>query len=159
MGVFVIMRQEPRMWRILKSDYLSRVLGTASLVLWALYLASAFGFLHRTGGTIYLLFAGVVTAISVPLFFVRLQRIKHLFANGILIKGEIERVQFLKGASRVEYKFSFGSQEIKTGAAVNKTATVKQLRAGQQVELVVDPQNPKRSFIVDLYCGIKPRQR
>jgi hypothetical protein len=156
-----MMRREPKTFRILTSDYLSLLLGLAPMVLWAMYIATAFGivFRSRRSGTelagqdpVFLALAAVVTLVCVPLLFIRLQRVKELFAKGTLLQGEITSVKFIKDRGRVEYKFPFGGLEIQTGAAVHKTAATTRLRPGQKVELVVDHQNPKRALIVDLYC-------
>ena len=152
-------RPEPRVQRIVASDLLAMLSALLPVVMWGLYVATAFGveFRSRSGtwvggrDPLFLNLALVATLIGGAVLVVRIRRVQALFAGGIQATGEVTSVEFIKDRGRVEYKFRFRNREVQTGAAVAKTAATSGLRVGQSVNLVVDPSDPRRALIVSLY--------
>jgi hypothetical protein len=145
---------------ILKSDYVAVLCVLAPVVLWVLYTASSLGIVFRSrSGTqvnaadsTSLTIAIIATVICIPVLLLRIQRLQSLFACGSRVNGEITSIDFYRDRGRVEYKYSLNGVSFTAGAALHKSAKAAALRVGQTVELVVDPGDPKRALIVDLYC-------
>jgi hypothetical protein len=154
-------QKQPRALRIVSSDFVVMLSIVGPVVAWALYVAASLGWVFRPryshtrlsgGDPLFLGIAVAATVVLVPLALYRMSSIRKVFAQGIRTTGTITSVEFFKDRGRAEYRFKLGSRQIQTGAPLHKTAQTSQLSVGQEVELAVDAQNPKRAFIVDLYC-------
>jgi len=77
--------------------------------------------------------------------------ISSVFGNGIETSGTIQKIYFFRGRGRVEYVYSFQGQKYMSGNAINRTKTTRALSDGQHITLLVDPNNPKRAFVKEIY--------
>ena len=153
--------RKPRLTRIFASDYLAMLSVMGLAVMWATYLVTSLGgalespssHTRLTGSDpVFLGFAVVASIILVPLAVFRVRSVQRVFADGVRTTGTVTGVQFYRDRGRVEYRFRFRNRQIEAGAPLHKTATTSQLRVGQEVDLVANPEKPTQAFVVDLYC-------
>jgi len=148
--------------RIIQSDYLA-LLGvlfpTISLIM---YISVAYfgyfpGFrghdpIQGTEGAplfFYLFVAGLVVGIPVAIW--RIRSIQQIFSKSVEVVGQVTNISFYKDRGRVEYSYTYQGQNYSGGNAIMKTGKTQQLRSGNQVVLLVNPDDPKRALIRDLY--------
>ncbi len=150
-------RPTPGFVRIVLSDYIAFLALIGVVVMWGLHILAANGVIFEsrsgtklTGGT-FLGIAVIATVTLLPLFAYRIYAFKAIFKNGLLCKGEITAINFIRDRGRVQFKYTLGGQEFNSGSPVMKNARTKALRVGQEVDLVVHPEKRSRAFIVDLY--------
>jgi hypothetical protein len=151
---------QPKLGRIVWSDFFSLLLVVGPIASWAIYVATAFGLVFHsrysgsevTGRDPAVLFVALgITLVCVPLLVLRIRRVKMLFANGRVVPAEITAVNFVRDRGRVDYRFSLDGMERTGWSALHKNARTTSLSVGQRVDLVVDPANPKHSLIADFY--------
>jgi hypothetical protein len=155
-------KPKPSIIRIVQSDYLA-VLGIlVPVVSFIMYVCIAYlGYfpglrgrdpIQGTEGAplfLYLFIIGLV--VGIPLAIWRIRSIQQIFSKSVEVVGEITNISFYKDRGRVEYAYSYMGQDYSGGNAIMKTRKTQQLSTGNQIVLLVNPDEPKRALIRDLY--------
>jgi len=155
-------KTKPSIVRIVQSDYpalLGILVPVVSLIMYVCvaYFGYFPGFRGRdpiqgTEGAplfFYLFIIGLV--VGIPLAIWRIRSIQQMFSKSVEVVGQITNVSFYKDRGRVEYSYIYRGQNYSGGNAIMKTGKTQQLRSGNQVVLLVNPDEPKRALIRDLY--------
>ena len=155
-------KTKPSVFRIIQSDYVALLGVLVPLVSLIMYIAVAYfgyfpGFRGRDpiqgteGAPLFLnlFIAGLV--LGVPLAIWRIRSIQQLFSKSVEVVGQITQVSFHRDRGRVEYSYTYQSKAYTGGNAIMKTGQTQKLRSGDQVVLLVNPDDPKRALIRDLY--------
>jgi hypothetical protein len=101
--------------------------------------------------TFFLWMAIATIVIRIPFLVFRIQRIKNHFKEGIEIMGKITYISLFKDRGRIEFSYVFEGREYVSGTAVHQNAYVRSLKMGQQINVVVSKENPKKSFIKEMF--------
>lgn len=155
-------RAKPAIGKIIRSDYIALLVTIIPLVIWGLYIAIIyFGFLpglrgreamQEAEGAPYLMTLGILSlVVCIPALFWRISSIQKVFANGAIVVGQITNLSFYRDRGRVEYTYSYSGQSDASGSPIHKTKQTLALRLGDQVQLVVDRENPKKALMQNLY--------
>ena len=141
--------QSPSLFRIVSTDYSSylSVLFPFVFGIFTLYFFNT----ENTSSQLFLLITAVVTIIGVPTLIQRYRAISSVFANGTETKGVITHIGFLRGRGRVEYSYNARGEKHTSSNAINRNGRTRKLRIGQNVQVMVDPDDPKRAFIQEIY--------
>lgn len=149
----------PSAFRILRTDYLSSLAVIVPLVGFALFILTGVFGLHifRRGVDVsdapFFLKWGLISgAIGIPLLFWRLRAIQSLFARGVEVPGSVLSANFHRGRGRIEFAYFFQGVEHSAGAAVQKNYTVRRMLSRDEVIVIVDPENPRKAFLRDLFA-------
>jgi hypothetical protein len=155
-------KSKPSIVRIIQSDFLALLGVIVPLVSLIMYVCVAyFGYfpglrgrdpIQGTEGAplfLYMFIFGLVAGL--PLAFWRIRSIQQMFANSVEVVGQITNISFYKDRGRVEYTYTYQNQNYSAGSAIMKTGKTRQLSSGSQVVLLVNPNEPKRALIRDLY--------
>jgi hypothetical protein len=141
--------QSPSLFRVISTDYPSYlsvlfpiVFGGCTLYFFAT---------ENDASRLFLFLATGVTVIGVPILIQRYRTISSVFANGIQTMGVVNSVGFFRGRGRVEYTYTFQGEKQTSSNAINRNSRTRNLRVGQSVKVLVDPDNPKRAFIQEIY--------
>ena len=141
--------QSPSLFRIISTDYPSylSVLFPVVFGAFTLYFFNT----ENDASQLFLLITVVVTVIGVPTLIQRYRTISSVFTNGAQTKGVITSIGFLRGRGRVEYSYTAQGEKHTSSNAINRTSRTRKLRIGQDVKVIVDPNDPKRAFIQEIY--------
>lgn len=152
---------QPSIFRIIQSDYTAGLAVMAPLVMWGMYIATEyFGFFPGMGGrnpltgedaSFFLILGIITTLIFIPLLIWRVRSFQIIFSRGIEVSSHITNIRFNRDRGRVEYTYTYQGQIYQAGNSIHKTKRTKALQQGDEVALMVDPDNPKQSLIRDLY--------
>ena len=141
--------QGPSLFRVISTDYPSYlsvlfpiVFGGCTLYFFAT---------ENDASRLFLFLAIGVTVIGVPTLIQRYRTISSVFANGIQTMGVVDSIGFFRGRGRVEYSYTFQGEKQTSSNAINRNSRTRNLRVGQSVKVLVDPDNPKRAFIQEIY--------
>lgn len=149
--------------RILKNDYPSLLMLMFIGITWLLAIGGGvLGFLpkRRGGGgievdstmmIILIVIAVVVTILFGWLASKRIGDIKRIVNAGPEVKGRIQSIGFIKDRGRVEYDYEYDGQSYHAGSAIWKNRETTKLQNGDEIVLIIDPDNPSRAFIASLY--------
>jgi hypothetical protein len=110
-----------------------------------------FFFTRNDAFQLFLLLAIGATVVGVPVLVQRYRVISSVFADGSEAKGVVTGLSFFRGRGRVEYSYTFKGEKQVSANAINKNSRTRKLRVGEAVTVIVDPNNPKRAFIQEIY--------
>jgi ABC-type uncharacterized transport system permease subunit len=157
------MARQPATSRILKNDYPSLLCLMAIGITWLGAIAGGvFGALpKRHGGgmlevnsTVLLVLIAIAAVATVLLGWLssrRIADIRRVVSSGREVIGRIDTVWFVKDRGRVEYSYELDGKTYQSGNAIWKNSETLTLRDGDQIDLIVDPENPSRAFLASLY--------
>lgn len=142
-------RQSPSLFRVISTDYPSYLSVLFPIVFGSF---TAYFFATENGSSQLFLFLAIAAAvIGIPVLIQRYRTISSVFANGTETKGEITSIGFFRGRGRVEYSYIIQGEKQTSGNAINRNSRTRNLRVGQSIKVLVDPYNPKRAFIQEIY--------
>lgn len=141
--------QSPSLFRVISTDYPSylSVLFPIVFVGFAIY----FFAVGNDALQLFLFLAVGITVVGIPVLLQRYKTISSVFANGEQTKGEVTSIGFFRGRGSVDYSYTFHGEKLTSSNAINRNSRTRNLRVGQKVTVFVDPNNPKRAFIQEIY--------
>ena len=142
-------RQSPSLFRVISTDYPS-YLSVLFPIVFGSFTAYFFA-TENSSSQLFLFLAISATVIGIPILIQRYRTISSVFANGAETKGEITSIGFFRGRGRVEYSYTIQGEKQTSGNAINRNSRTRNLRVGQSIKVLVDPENPKRAFIQEIY--------
>ena len=157
-------RAKPSIVRIVQSDYLALLGILFPAVSFVMYVCVAyFGFFPgfrghdpiqgTEGAPLFFYMVIIGLAVGLPLALWRIRSIEQMFANSREVAGHITNIYFHRDRGRVEYSYTYQGQNYSGGNAIMKTGKTRQLHSGDQVVLLVNPDDPARALIRDLYVS------
>lgn len=154
-------RTRASLWWIILSDYLAQLAVLFPLVMWGIYVAAAvIGLpalkpgrppLTAEDSPQLLYMAVIFTIVGIPALIWRFRRFQSLFDCGQEVEGRVVRVWFYRGRGRVEFEYAYQDRLFKRSQAIASNRRTRRLRTETEVTVVVDPSNPGRAAIRQLY--------
>lgn len=151
-------REAPGVVSTFKADYGFMLGLVAPLVGWGLFLATwlAPGLMAAVGikpgnTPLFLGMAGLFTLLGLPVAWLRWRGLQKLFAHGRECQGEITSVWLSGDRGRVEFSYQVDGQSFQCGMALHRNASAEALAEGQVVDLLVDPDNPSKAILPQLF--------
>jgi hypothetical protein len=141
----------PTLWKIIDTDYIALLAVFTPATLWVLYLFFKIFRLVFRDELFYMWLSVGATALGVALLTWRFISIRQLFENGLEAKGKILKVFFYRDRGRVDYEYRHQGAKYQGANNFHRTPSTRNLTKGDAVTVVVDPANPKRSMIKDVY--------
>ena len=145
----------PTLAKILMMDYvafLGVAIAVAAPALLVLAYAGVFGDQSDDDLLFWIVIAVLGLLVGIMIAVVRVRSLMNIFARAVEVPGTIVRVWFTKDRGRVNFTYTFRGKEYSSGKAIMRNRRTEELDAGRSVIVVVDPENPRRSFIRDLYA-------
>lgn len=147
------MNRQPSLLKIITIDYIAFLGWLFPVVMWGIYIALiVLGNIKANDFTLPIIFA-VISVVALAILMWRIQVFNTVFSDGIETTATINNVSFFRDRGRVDYVYTYQGQKYVSGNAIHKVKQTLALKAGEQVVLMVDRNNPKRAFIRDLYIG------
>jgi hypothetical protein len=139
----------PSLIKIIQTDYTSFLSTIFLLSLWSVYLIFQILRLESPSGAIIV--AITLSIIALAIIYWRYQLIISRFSQGSTVSAIISEIWFFRGRGRINYTYTFRGHEFITGDDVFPTKIARSFRAGDRVTVLLDPDNPDRAIISDLY--------
>lgn len=118
------------------------------LIMWFIYLLTVL----VAGGIIWVLAVAVAATVIGPgVLIYRLRVMRNSFNQGVDTNGELVKVFFYQDRGRIDYTYTYGAQKYSSSIAIHKNNLTREFTVGQQVVVVVDPNQPEHSFLSELY--------
>lgn len=96
----------------------------------------------------------VVTALCGPWIVWRIQMIRRVFAQGEVVRGQVlsvgENSEYIGNAVIV---YQYQGREYRVTNVTERADGRKEFTPNDSVEIVVDPNNPSRAFLAELFLG------
>jgi hypothetical protein len=143
----------PNRIKISKAIFVDYVLFASLVAPFALIAVAAVIYLRGDGSmTINYVFAGLAL-LSVILYTYRLFKLIALGKSGEEAAGYVQSVSFYRDRGRINYSYQYNGISYSSGIPVMKSRVTKRLSDGMTVTVIVNPENPKKSIIKELYVG------
>lgn len=149
--------QKPSKLRILQSDYTTGLSLIVISLTWAAYLIlSYYGKLPGTtldaSDAPFLLKTAICAIILfVPLIVWRINYYNSLFKNAEEIAGHITSIYFYRDRGKIIYEYIYKGEKYFAQNAIFKSENTRYYQKGDEIILLVDPKNPKKAIIRDIY--------
>ncbi len=142
--------------QIIRNDYLALFTTTVPPLFW-LVLIVVYIFpnainshpVHLPGGLVLLLVCA--TALFWMVLAWRVWDLRDLFSSGAWVKGTVTNIWFLGDGGWVTCCYSYQGTQYELRRKIVKTARALQLKEYTPVTLIVDPRQPRRFFIRQLF--------
>jgi hypothetical protein len=143
------MKRTPSLIRIVTVDYGASLGALLPLVVWGLVLVGRLA--DPEAAAFFFYVAPAVTVGGLALLAWRVLTIRAVFSAGDEVPGVISSLDFFRGRGRIEYVYTMRCTRYMSSNALQLSAIVRSLAAGQEVTLAVDRFHPKRAFVHELY--------
>ncbi len=151
--------------KMVKNDYAAFLMTIGGPIALAISAFTAFyGFVPRLRGrggqevdpqsaVVICVVAGLVTVLLLFMLAKRISRLKRILQTGPRVVATVSDVAFFKDRGRVEFQYIQDGEDIHAGTAIMKNKETEAIIPGAQIEVAIDPENPKKALIVRLYCS------
>lgn len=147
-------KPSPTFLQIISTDYLAQNFFVMIFAGWVIYGIDA---LFQGRATFFLaIFAAILTPLGLLTFFWRYRIIVSTFANGTEITGQVAEITTIRtGKNRrdtiISYMYDLNGKAYQFRNRVKKNSYAKNLRQGQQVNLLAHEKTPHIAFIKEIY--------
>ncbi|MBL8079780.1 MAG: hypothetical protein JNM55_17565 [Anaerolineales bacterium] len=147
-------KPSPTFLQIISTDYLAQNFFVMIFAGWVIYGIDA---LFQGRATFFLaIFAAILTPLGLLTFFWRYNLIISTFMNGTEITGQVAEITTIRnGKNRqdiiISYMYDLNGKAYQFRNRVKKNSYAKNLRQGQQVNLLAHEKTPHIAFIKEIY--------
>ncbi len=148
-----MLKSTPTFWRILDTDYISTFSTVSIVTVWGLLILFKILNWNFRDEQFYLIFSAVVTVVAIALITWRLLTVRRLFEVGVAASGKITKVYFYRDRGRITVEYTpIGSRDkIRSASDIHNIRRTRKLKEGDTVSLLVDPQRPTHTLILEAY--------
>ena len=159
------MEKRIKIGRAIINDYILMIALMFIFIVWGLFLVmNVIGFVpnisnpsrgiitKEDGGSIFFYIAIISSFIFAPIFIIRLNRIRLIIRNGEIVMGRIVSIEFFKDRGRISVEYNYNKEEYKKGVGIMKSKITKEIKSGDEKELIINKYSPAQFLISDLYC-------
>ncbi|MBI9048182.1 MAG: hypothetical protein JEZ00_02085 [Anaerolineaceae bacterium] len=143
------MKKELSIIKVLLTDYICFTAWLAPLVFLIAYIFTQ-GKIESTSGNLLYLTIGC-TGVGFMLILWRIWLFRDVFENGQIVEGQIAKIFFYRSRGTVKFTYIFHDQQYTKSCVIQKFARNFSYQIGDRISVVLDPQNPKRAFVVEFY--------
>lgn len=133
----------------MRTDYYTFLSILFVVILWVFF--ALFQILNPSIPTNSLFTALGVSFVALIIGIWRIQMILALFNSGIKLSATITESWFFRGHGRIDYTYTYRGHDYLSGNDLVPTGEAKRLRVGDRVTVIIDPDNPARAIIMDLF--------
>jgi hypothetical protein len=149
----------PSIFKIVWTDYTSFLAAFTPLVAWLLFVSLSLLRDVHTGQAVATLAQAVVlfylaaamTIAGAVLLVWRGMAIRRLFMDGVEAKGKVQSVVFRRDRGQVEVSYIYKGKAYGFKCSLHRSKKTLGLGQSPRVMLLVDPHNPARGLIRDIY--------
>ena len=81
----------------------------------------------------------------------RVNKIRSVFAAGVHVKGVITKIWFFRNRGQMYFNYTYLGAQHDAKMTLVKNETTSALTEGAELDLLVDPDDPKRTFLQNLF--------
>lgn len=144
-----MIQERPSIFRIIWMDA-AAFMSTIFAALFIAFVAYDVLLGNNSDQTSLLAFGGIIL-LALAILAWRLITIYNLFNDAQEATATISDISFYRDRGRVTYIFMYQNQKYLNSNAVMKNGRTKALQIGAQSIVLVNPDNPKKSILRDLY--------
>jgi hypothetical protein len=144
-----MIKQRPSLFNVVRNDYGAFMAFLFPVILWGYFIYTTFA---QPPVENTLLYYGLgITAVFVPILLWRIFFFIKIFNTGVETSAMIQEIGFFRGRGRVNYIYTHQDTRYSSSNTIRQTSRTKDISINQEVTVLVDPNNPKRAIIKQLY--------
>jgi hypothetical protein len=143
-----MLQEKPSFLRILRKDYDAY---NSAVLFPIIGLLLILDLLFNLYGTWFSYLALAMMAYSVITLILRYRKILSLLENGVETASTVKSVQPFRGNIKIKYGFNFRGDEFSITTNNMRNTKTKNIKTGDEVVLLVDPDNPKKIMAKDAF--------
>jgi hypothetical protein len=101
--------------------------------------------------TYLLLAAAVAAVIGLVILVWRVWTIRRIYARSVEVSGNLSEVAVVKDRAKLVFKFEYAGGAYECGCSVHLNRRSRKLKQGSAVAVLLDPADPRRALIRDLF--------
>lgn len=142
---------KPSIRAILWNDWPALACWIGVPIVWVV--AFSFPLFHRNAPDLdgLVVFSVIAMALLLGCLSWRLYRVFRLFKWAVVVPGSVISVSIAKDRGRLDYAYSYRDESFYSWCPVHKTARVLSFSRGQEIRVLIDPNAPKQSVVVELF--------
>lgn len=141
--------KQPSILKIIWIDYWAFISAIFCIIAPGIYVYDTFIAANPTGNLVWIL-AGVLL-ISLLGLMLRYVSIVSLYNSGLEAKATISEVGFFRDRGYIKYIYPYEKKKYASKMRVMKNKTTLQYQIGDEVDVIVDRENPKKAIIKNLF--------
>ena len=143
------MKRTLSLTKILGTDYVSFISWLAPLVFFFAYLITQNRYAATAGNLLFLSIG--CSGGGLMLILWRIWMFHNILDHGKLVEGQILKVFFYRTRGTITYTYMYRNHQYSKNVMIHMALHNFAYQIGDSVTVVVDPENPNRSFILDFY--------
>ena len=143
------MKRKLSIKKILGTDYVSFISWLAPLVFFIAYMLTQNRYEVAAGNLLFLSIGS--TGVGLMLILWRIWMFHSIFEHGKLVEGQILKVLFYRSRGTITYTYMYRNHQYSKNMMVHMALHNFAFQIGESITIVVDPENPSHSFILDFY--------
>jgi len=147
----MITENRPSVFRIMFTNYVAFIGVLSPALLWLVFLFDHFRGDRLT--TSDLIALGSITLLGLIIMVWKIFSISAIINNGLETTATVHSSGFYRSRGRIKFIYSFQGEKYMTQNTVNSNKRTRAFTAGDQVSICLDPNNPKKAIIKDIYSA------
>ena len=135
--------------KILATDYVSFISWLAPLVFFFAYLLTQNRYAVAAGNLLFLSIG--CTGVGLMLILWRLWLFHSILDHGTSVEGQILKVFFYRTRGTITYAYMYRNHQYSKNLMIHMALHNFSYQIGDSITIIVDPENPDRSFIFDFF--------
>lgn len=140
------------LWQILKIDGQAQLAVFLFIIFWisAMWIGAENADTYQDSWLVSLAIGGLTTLICAPWFIWRVRRVRAVFERGVVIEGRVTHMLpgYPRSVTNMVFEYVHQNLIYRKTLPVGRNAA-RQYKPGSSIRLIVDPQQPKRVFVMD----------
>ena len=143
------MKRKLSIIKILGTDYVSFISWLAPLLFFFAYFLSQNRYSVAAGNLLCLSIG--CTGVGLMLILWRIWMFYSILDHGTFVEGQIRNVLFYRIRGTITYTYMYRNHQYSKNMMIHMVLHNFPFQIGESITIVVDPENPDRSFILDFY--------
>lgn len=139
----------PSIVRIISTHYISFIAAFTPTILWIFFFIDYLQGDEFMGNNMTILSS--ITFVALVLILWNVTSIFSTFRNGVKVKAVVHSVGFFRGRGTILFDYTFQGEKYRANNTVLKNVRTRDFAAGQNVDVLVDANHPKRAVIEKIY--------
>lgn len=145
----MISEKRPSLFRVIQIDYWAFIAAVFTVLFWVFYLYDTFIRKNVTINLLYWLVA--ITIISLAVILWRYGSMLSIYGSGLEAKAVVSGAGFFRDRGYISFIYTYQGQKYQSRVSVMRTKRTARFQVGDEIDVLVDRENPKRAVIRDLY--------
>jgi hypothetical protein len=141
--------KRPSLLRVVQIDYWTFVAAVSTIILWIFFLYDAL--IAKNDSQTYLYWIVPFTVFCVIVVAWRYASILNIYGIGQEAKAVVNGAGFFRDRGYISFIYTYQGQKYQVRSAVLRTRRTTRYQVGDEIDVVVSRDNPKKAIIRDLY--------